>query len=374
MRFLKALAWLAAVAPAAALAGDIVVAQVAPFSGPLAQNGEQNWLGSRIYFDHVNAAGGLNGSRVRFVREDDRYQPAETIRLIDQVAQRDKPVAFVNLLGSANVTLLMQKKVLEQAGIPAVGVTPGSDTLRTPGSPQIFHVQAGDRAQIRKLVNHLATIGVQRIAVVYQDNPFGKSGLALVQELAPPQKLRVVGAVPMAPAADSAADAVRRLHDVNAQSYFMILAPNSASAFVRDLRRSGDRTPVYGLSYASADSIVKAAGADGSAGVGLAQVVPNPAVPSTRLTSDYLADLKRFGPPDAVPGAASLAGYISARVVVEALRRVGPAPTPSKLAAALRELRGVDIGGYVVDLAPGPFTGSTYVDVAVIDSGGRLRY
>jgi ABC-type branched-subunit amino acid transport system substrate-binding protein len=117
---------------AQAFAGEVVIAQVAPFSGPLASNGEANWLGAHVYFERVNALGGVNGSTVRFVREDDRYVDSETVRLVEQVIARDKPLAFVNLLGSANVRLLMEQRVLERAVVPAVGVTPGADRSRCP--------------------------------------------------------------------------------------------------------------------------------------------------------------------------------------------------------------------------------------------------
>ena len=161
-------------------AQDVVVADVGPMSGPLAGNGIANYEGAKAYFDQVNAQGGINGQKIRLVREDDQYKADETIRLVQEVAKRDRPAAFINLLGSANVTAMFKDKTFDKVATPFVGITPGAEALRNPGSPWMFHVQAGDRAQLRRVLTHLSTIGLNKIAVVYQDIPFGKSGLGCV--------------------------------------------------------------------------------------------------------------------------------------------------------------------------------------------------
>ena len=174
-----------------ASAQEVVVAHVGPMSGPLAVNGVANYEGAKAYFDQVNAQGGINGQKIRLVREDDQYKADETIRLVQEVTKRDKPVAFINLLGSANVTAMFKDKTFDKVATPFVGITPGAEALRNPGSPWMFHVHAGDRAQLRRVLTHLSTIGLNNIAVVYQDIPFGKSGLGFVDEMAPGLKVEV---------------------------------------------------------------------------------------------------------------------------------------------------------------------------------------
>ncbi|NDY91380.1 ABC transporter substrate-binding protein [Ideonella livida] len=356
-----------------ARAADLVVAQVAPFSGPLAVNGEANYLGAKAYFDQVNAQGGVQGNRIRFVREDDQYQPAETVRLVRLVAERDRPVAFVNLLGSANVAALLQDRTLDRVGIPAVGVTPGSESLRTPGSPLMFHLQAGDRLQIEAILKNLANVGLSRVGVVYQDIPFGRNGLNYIEEQAGPRQLQVVAKVALPPGADDARDAVARLRGQGAQTFLMILAPNSGAAFVRDLRAVGDRTPVYGLSYVSAQSVVAKAGPEGALGVALAQVTPNPNSPTTGLIRDFQTAMRDFAPKGTELNTMTLAGYLAARVTVEGLRRSSLPLKPENLEAAVRRLR-LDLGGYTVDFASGDNVGSRQVALSVIDRSGNLRY
>lgn len=268
-------------------AQDVVVAHVGPMSGPLAGNGIANYEGAKAYFDQVNAQGGINGQKIRLVREDDQYKADETIRLVQEVAKRDRPAAFINLLGSANVTAMFKDKTLDKVATPFVGITPGAEALRNPGSPWMFHVQAGDRAQLRRVLTHLSTIGLNKIAVVYQDIPFGKSGLGFVDEMAPGLKVEIAARIAAPSASEDFKAVAQQLKAANAKTYLMILTPNSGAAMVRDLRAAGDRTPIYSMSYVPASAILEKAPLKDAVGIALAQVTPNPDVPHTPLSRDF---------------------------------------------------------------------------------------
>jgi branched-chain amino acid transport system substrate-binding protein len=365
---------LAFAAAAGAQASEITIASVAPFTGPLSDNAEGNYIGAKAYFDSVNARGGVNGNKIRFIREDDKYTPTETLRLVELVAQRDKPVVFVNLLGSANVGLLLKEKTLEKVGVPAVGVTPGSEGMRNPGSLYLFHLQAGDNAQLTRLLDQLATIGIKRIAVVYQDNPFGKGGLKFLEDSVAKRGLEIVGSTMMALGLDDAKPAAKALATSKAQSYVLVLAPNSAASFVRDARAAGDTTPIYTMSYTPASTLVNKAGLAAATGVALAQVTPNPGAPTTGVVREYQEVLAKHAPAGTPFSSFSLAGFIAAKITVEGLKRSGAVPTTAKFVEAINGLRNVELGGYTIDFSSGNRVGSKYVNIGVVDHSGRLIY
>jgi ABC-type branched-subunit amino acid transport system substrate-binding protein len=350
----------------------LVIAHVGPFSGPLSGNGLANLEGGKACVDEVNAAGGVHGSTLKLVREHDQYKPEETVRLLREVAQRDKPVAFVNLLGSANVGAVLKDKTLEDIKVPVVGITPGADVLRAAGNPWLFHVQASDTAQLRRILNHLATLGTREIAVVYQDIPFGHGGLKFIEEAAPALKLTITGRVPVPSAADDLRTQAASLRQAKAQAYVMILAPNSGSSLVRDVRKGGDATPIYGMSYVPVKGILEKAGSESAVGVGLAQVTPNTFSSSSGLVRQFQAAMDKSAGAGKSHSQLHLIGYLSCRVLVEGLRQAGPSPSPQKLQAALRKVR-ADIGGYLVDFAGGN-EGAKYVDIGVVTRDGRLMY
>lgn len=359
-------------AAASVHAGQLTIAHVGPFTGPLAGNGLANFDGGNACVSEVNAAGGVQGNTLRLVRGDDRYNPQETIRLLHEIAERDSPVAFINLLGSASVTAVLKDQTLEQLKIPAVGVTPGADVLRTPGSRWMFHVHASDNAQLKRILGQLSTMGLTRVAVAYQDIPFGQSGLTYVEQVAADAKVRIVGRVPVPSAADSLSAAAAGLRATNAQAYVMILVPNSGASLVRDVRAGGDRTPIYGMSYVPVAGILEKAGSDAAGGIGLAQVTPNTFGRSSGLVRDFHAAMDRFAPPGTAHSQLHLIGYLSCRALVEGLRIAGPSPTPEKVRAAMQKVR-TDLGGYFLDFHGGN-EGSRYVDIGVISKEGRLLY
>lgn len=349
---------------------EIVIAQVSPASGPLSITAIGNSEGAQAYIDSVNARGGVHGQRIRFVHEDDQYKPEETVRLIEAVARRDQPLVFLNLFGSANTLAIQQSKVLDRVKTPAVGATPGAESMRMPGSPWIFHVHAGDRAQIQYMLRHLSTLGLQNVAVAYQDNPFGKSGLAFFDEAAGALKLTVSGRVPVAPTAEALKDTAKKLQSTGAQTYVMLLVRNSAAAMVRDVRAAGDRTPIYGMSYAPVEAILQTTPLSSAAGVGLAQILPNAAAQKVPLTREFHASMARYMP-KSKPSNPHLTGYVAARVAVEAIRRAGPGATPERVSSVLRQLR-MDLGGFSIDFTSGSNVGTQWVDIGVLDSQGRL--
>lgn len=351
---------------------ELVIAQVAPFSGPLGGNGTANYVGAKAYFDQVNAEGGITGNTIRLVREDDRYKPQETIRLLKVVAERDRPLAFINLLGSANVTAVLKDRTLDQLAIPAVGITPGADTLREPGSPWMFHIHAGDNAQIRRVLTHLSTLGLKKVAIAYQDIPFGKTGLAFAEGIAPGLQLTIAGRVAVPLAADDLKPAASQLVAAGAQAYLMILAPNSGTSLIRDVRQSGDSTPIYGMSYVPVKGIIDKSSVGAAVGVALAQITPNPSSSTSGLTRAFHDTMNRYAPPGTDHSQLHLVGYLAARVLVDGLRRAGPSPTPERLAATLSKVR-LDLGGYTIDFSDSN-VGSQFVDIGVITRSGRLMY
>lgn len=355
-----------------AAAGEVVLAHVGPFSGPLGVNGLANLAGAKACIADANAAGGINGNTLRLVERDDEYKPEKTIALMREVARSDKPVAFMNLLGSANATALLKDGTLESIKVPVVGVTPGADMLRSPGSPWMFHVTASDNAQLARIVQHLATIGIQRIAVAYQDIPFGRGGLEFIQGVAQKAGVAIAKSVAVPSAGEDFSSIASDLRASNAQAYVMILVPNSGAAFVAQVRGAGDATPVYGMSYVPVKGLVDKAGAAHAVGIGLAQITPNTDSSSSALIRQFRSAMERHAPAGTARTQLHLIGYLSCRVLLEGLRQAGVTPTPDSLRSAMQKLR-VDLGGYQVDFAGGNL-GARYVDIGVVTRDGRLLY
>ena len=360
----------AALAPAAH-AAELVVGQVAPLSGVLASTGQQMVLGGKIYFDHINAQGGVHGATIRQEVVDDGYKVPETVRLTRELLAKPEVVALFGFAGTANVTQLLADGVLERGGAALVAPYTGGESLRSPFNPWIFHVRAGYADEAEHMVQQLATLGIDRVAVMYQDDGFGKAGLAGVEAALAKRGRKLVASAGYERNTDHVEAAVNAIKAADVQAVIMIAINKPAAAFVKRYRELGGGAQLYSISVVDPAEIVKIAGLKNAHGLGISQVVPYPYQPLLPVVREYQQLLKKYAP-GAEANYTSFEEFLGAKVLVEALRRAGPAPTRAKVVKALESLGSLDLGGITVGYSPTNRVGSRYVEVTVIGAGGRL--
>ncbi|MDP1565928.1 MAG: ABC transporter substrate-binding protein, partial [Polaromonas sp.] len=194
-----------------ASAADIVIGQVAPLSGVLASTGHQMVVGGKIYFEHINATGGIHGAKIRHEVVDDGYKVAETVRLTREMLAKPEVVALFGFAGTANVTQLLTDGVLDVGGAALVAPYTGGESLRNPFNPWIFHVRAGYADETEHMVQQVTTLGMSRIAVMYQDDGFGKAGLLGVEKALAKRNLKLSAAAGYERNTDKVEEAVKKI-------------------------------------------------------------------------------------------------------------------------------------------------------------------
>ena len=360
-----------ACASPAVVAQEVVIGQVAPLSGVLASTGRQMVVGGQIYFDAINAQGGINGAKIRHVVVDDGYKVAETVRLTREMLARPEVVALFGFAGTANVTQLLTDGVLDAGGAALVAPYTGGESLRNPFNPWIFHVRAGYADEAEHMVQQLTTLGMNRIAVMYQDDGFGKAGLLGVTNALAKRNLTLAVAAGYERNTDKVEDAVKKIKASDPQAIIMVSVNKSTAAFMKLYRESGGGAQMYNISVVDPAELVKLAGLKNAHGLGISQVVPYPYMPNMPVVREYQALLKKYAPKELV-NYTSFEEFVGAKVLVEALRRAGPNPTRAKIVRALESMGNFDTGGITVSYSPGNRIGSRYVEVTVISSTGKL--
>jgi ABC-type branched-subunit amino acid transport system substrate-binding protein len=359
-------------APLAVSAAEITVAQVAPLSGVLASTGAQMVLGAKIYFQSVNDAGGVHGARIRHLVTDDSYKVDETVRLTREMIAKPEVVALFGFAGSANIGKLLSDGVLEEGKIALVAPYTGGEGLRNPFNPWIFHVRAGYADEAEHMVKQLTTLGSRKIAVFYQDDAFGKSGLAGVDAAVAKRGLTLAASAGYERNTDNVADAVQKLKAANPQAIIMVSVNRSTAAFVKQYREAGGKAQLFNISVVDPAEIVKLAGQEHAVGLGISQVVPFPYTPTLPVIGEYQRALKKYAPDEKI-NYTSFEEFIGAKVLVEALRRAGPNPTREKVMKALESLRNYDVGGITFRYSPDNRIGSRFAEVTIIGRDGKLR-
>ena len=154
---------------------EIRIGQFAAQTGPAAELGKRLQLGIQAHFTAVNAAGGINGRKLLLVSRDDGYEPEKAVLAVKALIEEDKVFALIGSVGTP--TTLAAVPAINAAGIPLIGPFTGAQALREPFNRNIFHVRASYFDETERIVQHLSTVGIKKIAVFYQNDSYGKAGL-----------------------------------------------------------------------------------------------------------------------------------------------------------------------------------------------------
>lgn len=360
---LVVLVWLATSQPLFA-AESIVVGRSLALSGPLQSYGEAKRDGGDAYIHKVNASGGVGGRTIELVTLDDAYAPAKTVGNLKMMAAERSPTAFLGLFGVPTVAAALP--VLAQLRIPAIGLTSGTDALRTPLNRYAFPVRASYADEARKLVAHVKTVGVTRISVIYSDNPFGQSVkdslLAALKEAGLTANVFKVD-----PAAKEAETAARLATAGEPQAIFLTMLSQAAVPVLTELTKSSFHSALYTFSPVDTSTVTKQLGKKAQ-GLAITQVVPIPSGQRVKVVHEYIEALKALG--HGMPSFYGLEAFIEAKVLVEGLKRAGTRPSPASLVNALETMHDFDLGGCYVSYKPEAHTGSLFVEIDVINSAG----
>lgn len=358
---------LAAGAEPGVTATTIVIGQSAAFSGPASELGSEMRSGAMAYFQAVNASGGVNGRKIELRSLDDGYEPdraaANTKKLIDE--------GVFLLFGYVGTpTSNASKPIFTAARVPFVGPFTGAESLRNPINRYIFNIRASYFDETDKIVGQLVGQTLDRIAVFYQNDDYGKAGLAGVERAMLKRNLKIVAFGTVERNTVDVASAVKAIGSVDPQGVVMISAYKSCAAFIKAMRKAGHNPQFMNVSFVGSKALAHEAGPAGR-GVGISQVVPFPWNLSARVVKDYQQLLEAStGKQDF--SFTSLEGFIAAKVLVEGLRRTGPDLTRERFVAAMEQIRDFDVGGFVVTFSPTDHSGSKFVELTVIGKDERF--
>ena len=364
-------AGLVALCAGAALAAQAwTVGQVAPMSGAEASQGRAYAQGMRLYFDQVNKAGGVQGQPVELASLDDLGHPEETVAKTRKLLGETKPVVLAGYFGNRNLSALLESKSLDGSQIPLVGYQ--STDTRVLASSHMFSTRAGLVEQVAKISTHLATVGITRLALVFEERPDAQELTALVTKAVNPSGAKLVTSA-MLKSRSGSDKAVQELQASKAspQAILLVASSPATAAFVEAYRMEGGTAQIYATAEADIEQLAKRLPVEYMSGLSIAQVVPSPYKVSGKLNKEFRDATIAAGKSLDVPVSfAMMEGYVNAKVIVEAMRRSQPV-TPEKMSAALRGLESFDLGGYWVNFKSGQ-VGSKYVDLSIVNAAGRV--
>lgn len=349
---------------------EIRIGQTADFSSVAAAQMKDFNAGANAAFGAVNKVGGIRGQAIKLISLDDTLNADKAAANAKRLIEQDGVVALFGSRGTDPSEAVM--KVAEANRVPLVAPITGADTVRK--NKFTFPVRASYRTEIEGILKQLS-ITPSRLAVLVQDDKFGNPLSELISELV--KKTPTVQVVAKTKFARKETNLQSQAETILGQTPTAVIAlcnPASCQAFTKTIlalttNTGRPRPTIYQTSIADVYADYAALGAAGVQGNAFAQVFPDPNRAFTPINKDYKAAMARTG---TTVNYRSFEGYVSARVLIEALKRATGASSAAIFDALEGMESGVELGGFSVRYSPRQHDGSAYFDLVTMDKTGRL--
>ena len=342
---------------------SILIGQSAAFSGPAGLLGSEFREGAHQVFDQVNAQGGVHGRQIVMVYRDDRYEPELAKRNTERFILSDKVFGLFGYVGTATVKASLP--LINRYRVPLVAPLTGAQLIRKPIKPLVFNIRASYHQEIEATVRYLLRYGRRSIAVVYQNDAFGRDGLEGARKALAARRLQPVVAVTVERNSTDTSEAARRVALARPDAVLMVSSYGTVASFIPNLRRQGNQAQVMNVSFVGSNALAQALPPEYRHGVGVSQVVPFPWNPRVPVVRDYQNTIRR-NRSDARYGFSSLEGYISATMLVRALKAAGPNLTRERFLSTMETMGPVDLGGFPLRFSPQNHQGSDFVELTFL--------
>jgi len=314
--------------------GEVIVYVAAPLSGFQANGGQTVLGGAKLMAEQLNKAGGLLGYRVQVVGIDDESDSDVAVEVAKQIREAiergDRVIGMIGHYNSGQTLAAMET----YKDLPIVVITPTASevSITQRGYRNFFRVNANDATQARVDAEFLVnTLGAQRVAVVYNDDPYGQGLGALIAD-----NLRDLGAqVPLelqvAVEQSSFAGQVKRIAEVNPDAIFYGGYEVEAPYLRAELVDAGITVPFLASDGAFLSATIDESGG-AAEGIYVSAFAPSPgAVVDKQWIKEYQeVDYRN-------PDTYSINGYSAMHVLAEGAKRAKGFDA-TKVAQAIRQL------------------------------------
>ena len=307
-------------------------------SGAAAVVGINMRKGMEAYFNWVNARGGVNGRKIKFIVEDDGFQAARAIAATKKLVEQDKVFALVGTLGTPGVAATIDYVMEKQ--VPSIYHGTGISALAYPPKKYFFPVQPNYISEGRIVATYVVdNLKMKRIAVACEQTDIGTEGLRGVREQLAIYKMEPVEVVNFGAADVDFSSQILKLMRAKPEAVIIYSTIKPAAGFLKQAKVMGLEAQFL-TTYVNADPI-QMPGLAGDACVGLIAPGWVPVLGNDADSTKYL-EIYQATYPKEMPSAFAAAGFIAGEVFCEGLRLAGKNPTRESLIAAMESMRDWD--------------------------------
>ena len=323
---------------------EIKIGHTNPYSGNASSYGV---IGKAIqsYFDKVNAEGGVNGRKIKFVSVDDGYSPPKTVEVVRELVEQEKVLLVFNTLGTPTNTAI--HKYLNQKKVPQLFVATGASKWGDPKNfPWTMGWQPDYATEAAIYAKHiLANVKDPKIAVLVQNDDYGKDYLAGFKKGLGAKVNLIVSEVTYEVTDATVDSQVLQMKNSGANVFFNITIPKFAAQAIKKAGEIGWK-PAHYLNNVSASvtSVMKPAGFENGQGIITAAYLKDPTDPQWKNDKGYLEWLewmKKYNPAGNQADAFNVYAYTVAQTMVAVLKASGDNLTRANIMKQAASIRGL---------------------------------
>lgn len=345
---------------------SILLGQTIGMTGIIAGPVKEMNEGAQAYFNMINREGGVHGRKILLRTLDDKFDPVLAATNAETLIKRDRVFALFQSRGTPHTEAILP--ILASNKVPLIAPSTGAAIFRKPVNPWVFNVRAKYQDEVTKGVEHFTTLGLNNIGLLHVDDSFGHDGLEGFNNAMKARKLlpAIIAKFPReAPNYDTTAEEIL---SANPNALIIVSSAKNTVEIIMAIRKRSSTIQIMTLSNNSSQAFVKGLGPEG-VGVIVTQIMPAPHTLSTPLGQEFRNAAKLT---NVTMSYAAMEGFVSAKVLVEGLRRAGRKLTREGFIHAMESMQRTDFGGLMVSFDPHRHSGSEFVELTMIGKNGKF--
>jgi len=345
---------------------EILLGQSCALKGQAAALGTGMQAGLQVYFDKVNAAGGVHGRKIRLESVNDGYEPDRCAKAVTMLIEQQHVFALIGGVGTPTAQVAVP--ICTAAKVPFFAAFTGAEFLRTPSNPYVINLRASYFQETEALAAHLVgQLGKKRVACFYQADGYGAAGLEGIKQALARRGLELVATGDYKRNTMAVAEGLTQIAAGKPDAIVLVGAYAPCAQFMKQARGTPALAAVTfcNISFVGTDNLVAAAGPACENSV-ISQVVPFPGDESVPVVKQYRADMMAAGKAKEI-GFISLEGYLAARLFVAVAEKAGRQLTRESMVAALPG--NYDLGGVTLQFGAGDCQGSDAIYLTTVQGG-----
>ncbi|MEQ1614640.1 MAG: ABC transporter substrate-binding protein, partial [Hyphomicrobiaceae bacterium] len=306
---------------------EIRIGNIMPYSGPASAYGI---IGKTIgaYFDKINAEGGINGRKIKFISYDDAYSPPKAVEQARKLVESDEVLAIMQPLGTASNTAIM--KYMNAKKVPQLFVATGATKFGDPkGFPWTMGWQPNYQSEGRIYAKYILDNHPNaKIGVLFQNDDYGKDLMkGLKDGLGGKAGSMIVAEAPYEVSEPTIDSQILKLKAAGVDLFVNVATPKFAAQAIKKLAEIGWK-PVHILNNVSnsVGGVLKAAGLENAKDVISTFYQKDPTDPAWKDDAGlktWAAFMEKYYPDGDRTSTFTTYGYSAAQSMVQILKQCG---------------------------------------------------